>query len=149
MTRSDTEHHSQRPRLEIFYARQSEASGGYLLLHYESFVERAIRSVLDQCRHDCEVVAVDEGSTDGSWDVISRSGVTPSGSTIAAQGSRAYLALTRPGRRSSCSSTLTMSSNPVRSVRLSTASTQASQSFNSSHADRRRRQCNCWRAFVT
>jgi glycosyltransferase involved in cell wall biosynthesis len=44
--------------------------------NYESFVERAIRSVLDQGRHDCEVVVVDDGSTDGSWDVISRSGVT-------------------------------------------------------------------------
>lgn len=44
--------------------------------NYESFVERAIRSVLDQGRRDCEVVVVDDGSTDGSWDVISRSGVT-------------------------------------------------------------------------
>jgi glycosyltransferase involved in cell wall biosynthesis len=44
--------------------------------NYESFVERAIRSVLDQGRHDCEVVVVDDGSTDGSWDVIGRSGVT-------------------------------------------------------------------------
>jgi glycosyltransferase involved in cell wall biosynthesis len=44
--------------------------------NYESFVERAIQSVLDQGRHDCEVVVVDDGSTDGSWDVINRSGVT-------------------------------------------------------------------------
>jgi glycosyltransferase involved in cell wall biosynthesis len=44
--------------------------------NYESFVERAIRSVLDQDRHDCELVVVDDGSTDGSWDVITRSGVT-------------------------------------------------------------------------
>lgn len=44
--------------------------------NYQSFVERAIRSVLDQGRHDCEVVVVDDGSTDGSWDVISRFGVT-------------------------------------------------------------------------
>ena len=41
--------------------------------NYESFVERAIQSVLNQDRHDCEVV---DGSTDGSWDVINRSGVT-------------------------------------------------------------------------
>jgi glycosyltransferase involved in cell wall biosynthesis len=44
--------------------------------NYERFVERAIRSVLNQRRDDCELVVVDDGSTDGSWDVISRSGVT-------------------------------------------------------------------------
>jgi glycosyltransferase involved in cell wall biosynthesis len=44
--------------------------------NYECFVGHAIRSVLDQGRHDCEVVVVDDGSTDGSWDAISRSGVT-------------------------------------------------------------------------
>jgi glycosyltransferase involved in cell wall biosynthesis len=44
--------------------------------NYESFVERAIRSVLNQARDDCEVVVVDDGSTDGSWDVIGHSGVT-------------------------------------------------------------------------
>jgi glycosyltransferase involved in cell wall biosynthesis len=44
--------------------------------NYESFVERAIQSVLNQAREDCEVVVVDDGSTDGSWDVICRCGVT-------------------------------------------------------------------------
>jgi len=44
--------------------------------NYERFVERAIRSVLDQSRDDCEVIVVDDGSTAGSWDVISRSGAT-------------------------------------------------------------------------
>src|SRR6266436_10093186 len=44
--------------------------------NYESFVERAIQSVLSQGRDDFELVVVDDGSTDGSWDVISRSGVT-------------------------------------------------------------------------
>jgi glycosyltransferase involved in cell wall biosynthesis len=44
--------------------------------NYEAFVERAIQSVLSQARDDCEVVVVDDGSTDDSWDVISRSGVT-------------------------------------------------------------------------
>jgi hypothetical protein len=44
--------------------------------NYERFVERAIRSVLDQGCNDCEVVVVDDGSTDGSWNVISRSGAT-------------------------------------------------------------------------
>src|ERR1700730_14461050 len=44
--------------------------------NYECFVERAIQSVLSQGRDDFELVVVDDGSTDGSWDVISRSGVT-------------------------------------------------------------------------
>ncbi len=44
--------------------------------NYESFVGHAIRSVLDQDRSDCEVVVIDDGSTDRSWEVISRSGVT-------------------------------------------------------------------------
>jgi glycosyltransferase involved in cell wall biosynthesis len=44
--------------------------------NYASFVERAIRSVRDQGRDDCEIVVVDDGSIDNSWDVIRRSGVT-------------------------------------------------------------------------
>jgi glycosyltransferase involved in cell wall biosynthesis len=44
--------------------------------NYKSFVERAIRSVLDQGRDDCELVVVDDGSTDGSWEVISSTGAT-------------------------------------------------------------------------
>jgi len=43
--------------------------------NYAPFVQRAIRSVLDQGRDDCELVVVDDGSTDNSWDVIGRSGV--------------------------------------------------------------------------
>ncbi|MGH6809319.1 MAG: glycosyltransferase family 2 protein [Ensifer adhaerens] len=44
--------------------------------NYEQYVERAIRSVVAQCRDDCELIVVDDGSTDSSWDVISSSGVT-------------------------------------------------------------------------
>jgi glycosyltransferase involved in cell wall biosynthesis len=43
--------------------------------NYEAFVARAIRSVTEQARSDCEVVVVDDGSTDGSWQVIERTGV--------------------------------------------------------------------------
>ena len=44
--------------------------------NYASFVDRAIRSVLDQGRDDCELVVVNDGSTDGSWEVITRTGAT-------------------------------------------------------------------------
>jgi len=44
--------------------------------NYAEYVERAIRSVLAQGHDDCELIVVDDGSTDASWDVISRTGVT-------------------------------------------------------------------------
>lgn len=44
--------------------------------NYASFVGRAIKSVLDQGRDDCELVVVDDGSTDSSWEVISHFDVT-------------------------------------------------------------------------
>ena len=47
-----------------------------LCFNYEHYVGRAIRSVVSQCRDDCELVVVDDGSTDSSWDVISSAGVT-------------------------------------------------------------------------
>jgi glycosyltransferase involved in cell wall biosynthesis len=53
--------------------------------NYESFVERAIQSVVRERRDDCELVVVDDGSTDGSWDVIRRSGVTASRITNSGQ----------------------------------------------------------------
>lgn len=44
--------------------------------NYAEYVERAIGSVLAQSRDDCEVIVVDDGSTDASWEVIGRTGVT-------------------------------------------------------------------------
>jgi glycosyltransferase involved in cell wall biosynthesis len=76
VTTPDTESHSQTPRLEICMPDSPKLAVVISCYNYECFVGRAIRSVLDQGRHDCEVVVVDDGSTDGSWDVISRSGVT-------------------------------------------------------------------------
>jgi len=43
--------------------------------NYDNYVEHAIRSVTDQNRDDCEIVVVDDGSTDNSWDVIQKTGV--------------------------------------------------------------------------
>jgi glycosyltransferase involved in cell wall biosynthesis len=43
--------------------------------NYKTFVERAIRSVMDQMRDDCELLVVDDGSTDGSWETITSCGV--------------------------------------------------------------------------
>lgn len=44
--------------------------------NYEAYVGRAIDSVASQGRDDCELVVVDDGSTDSSWDVIRNSGAT-------------------------------------------------------------------------
>lgn len=44
--------------------------------NYEAYVADAIRSVLSQRCDDCELVVIDDGSTDSSWDIIQREGVT-------------------------------------------------------------------------
>ena len=44
--------------------------------NYAEFVGRAIKSVQVQNRPDCELIVVDDGSTDGSWDEISKTGAT-------------------------------------------------------------------------
>lgn len=43
--------------------------------NYQHFVRAAIDSVVEQHRDDCEIIVVDDGSTDGSWDVIAQAGV--------------------------------------------------------------------------
>jgi glycosyltransferase involved in cell wall biosynthesis len=43
--------------------------------NYERFVGHAIDSVLSQQRSDIELVVIDDGSHDGSWDIIERRGV--------------------------------------------------------------------------
>jgi glycosyltransferase involved in cell wall biosynthesis len=43
--------------------------------NYASFVGRAISSVVDQAHQECEIVVVDDGSTDQSWEVIEQTGV--------------------------------------------------------------------------
>ncbi len=44
--------------------------------NYADYVEEAIKSVLDQNREDCELIVVDDGSTDASWDRIRRNRVS-------------------------------------------------------------------------
>lgn len=44
--------------------------------NYADYVERAIRSVLMQGHKECDLIVVDDGSVDASWEVISRTGVT-------------------------------------------------------------------------
>jgi glycosyltransferase involved in cell wall biosynthesis len=43
--------------------------------NYERYIGRSIDSVREQNRDDCELVVIDDGSTDGSWDIIRRRGV--------------------------------------------------------------------------
>ncbi|MCJ2055399.1 glycosyltransferase [Methylobacterium sp. J-048] len=57
--------------------------------NYETYVGQAIRSVVGQNAADCELVVIDDGSTDRSWDVIQQTGV------------RAYR-ITNSGQRSAC-----------------------------------------------
>ncbi|QEL23783.1 glycosyltransferase family 2 protein [Bosea sp. F3-2] len=44
--------------------------------NYAEYVGRSVRSVLAQGRSDCELIVVDDGSTDASWEVIGQTGVT-------------------------------------------------------------------------
>jgi len=66
MTGTEGEHGSAenvpRPRLAVIIT----------CWNYADYVDEAIRSVLDQNREDCELVVVDDGSTDASWDRIER-----------------------------------------------------------------------------
>lgn len=76
MTESEVQIHSQLAQ------RTKAASAGPTLAviiscyNYAPFVGRAIQSVLDQRCQDCELVVVDDGSTDSSWQIISHFGVT-------------------------------------------------------------------------
>jgi glycosyltransferase involved in cell wall biosynthesis len=76
MSKSDVQIQSQRSERE----KPAPASPALAVIiscyNYGSFVGRAIKSVVDQGRQDCELIVVDDGSTDGSWDVISHFDVT-------------------------------------------------------------------------
>ena len=38
----------------------------------EDYVEECIRSVLDQTEKDLELIAVNDASSDGSWDIVKK-----------------------------------------------------------------------------
>lgn len=40
--------------------------------NYEHFVDKAIDSALNQTHQNIEIIVVDDGSTDGSWNVIQK-----------------------------------------------------------------------------
>ncbi|MFT4182495.1 MAG: glycosyltransferase family 2 protein [Rhizobium sp.] len=44
--------------------------------NYEAYVTHAIRSVVSQGCDDCELIVIDDGSTDSSWELIQGEGVT-------------------------------------------------------------------------
>ncbi|EPE96498.1 glycosyltransferase family 2 protein [Rhizobium grahamii] len=67
--------------------------------NYAEYVDEAIRSILDQKRNDCELIVVDDGSTDGSWDIIQRHPV------------RAYK-ISNCGQRAACSFGVSKTSAP-------------------------------------
>ncbi|WP_337270778.1 glycosyltransferase family 2 protein [Oryzifoliimicrobium ureilyticus] len=67
--------------LERFAASTSDVADPKLAIiiacwNYADYVGEAISSILDQKRTDCELIVVDDGSTDGSWDVIRQYPVT-------------------------------------------------------------------------
>jgi len=66
----------ERPREGTADGRTPRLAVIITCYNYEKFIERAIESVTSQRREDCELVVVDDGSTDRSWDIISRLGVS-------------------------------------------------------------------------
>lgn len=56
--------------------------------NYELYVAEAIESVLSQAGPDIEVIVVDDGSTDGSWNVIQRYGARVTAVRIENSGAR-------------------------------------------------------------
>ncbi len=76
MTRSDIGNDPRAPLAKPVMPDSPKLAVIISCYNYESFVGHAIRSVIAQGRDDCELVVVDDGSTDGSWDEIGRFGVT-------------------------------------------------------------------------
>lgn len=72
----------------------------------ERLVERAIRSVLDQTYPNLELVVVDDGSRDGTWDVVSR---------LQRESTRPFRAFTKPneGVSRTCNFGIAQTSGPV------------------------------------
>lgn len=67
--------------------------------NYAQFVGRSIESVLSQWRQDCEMLVIDDGSTDGSREVIERSGAPA-------------VSITNAGQRAACVTGLDLTRAP-------------------------------------
>ncbi|XYD06953.1 glycosyltransferase [Methylobacterium sp. NMS12] len=56
--------------------------------NYDRYIRCAIQSVVSQNNPDCEIIVIDDGSTDGSWSIIQNSGVRsfrkPNGGQVSA-----------------------------------------------------------------
>lgn len=76
MAGSEVQTHSRRALNEKTASRTPDIAVIISCYNYASFVGRAIKSVMDQGGPKYELVVVDDGSTDNSWDVISSFDVT-------------------------------------------------------------------------
>lgn len=76
MTRSELQIYSRRSRSEEPASASPALAVIITCYNYASFVGRAIQSVLDQGDQNYELVVIDDGSIDRSWEVISRFEVT-------------------------------------------------------------------------
>lgn len=84
MTQSDIE--ANRRKRALSAARRLEGEDAQATVpklaiiiscyNYAAYIEQAIQSVIGQGRDDCELVVVDDCSTDDSWEIIQSTGVT-------------------------------------------------------------------------
>ncbi|MFT3952975.1 MAG: glycosyltransferase [Piscinibacter sp.] len=76
-TAADGAREAARPQLTLVPGGRTQPKLAVVItcFNYETYVEAAILSVQAQGRDDVQLVVVDDGSTDGSWAAINRTGV--------------------------------------------------------------------------